>query len=109
MRIVTLTGFLVARSLDEADRISVLVPDYVRETLAEPGCLTCEVWRSRADPVRFALREVYAGQGAFEAHRSRIEGRPWGKATANVPSDLRITEGLAPASLKGDADEGRGA
>lgn len=93
MSTVTLTGFLIARTLEEADRISVLLPDHVAATRAEPGCLIFEVWRSRADPVRFAVREVFRDRAAFDAHQARTKESAWGKATVNVPRNYRITEG----------------
>lgn len=42
---VVLTGFLVCRSLEEADRVAGLLPEHVRLTRAEPGCLAFEVVR----------------------------------------------------------------
>ena len=57
---VILTGFMICRSLEEADRVAALLPDHIRLSRAEPGCKLFEVIRSMADPVRFAVREIYA-------------------------------------------------
>lgn len=92
---VTLTGFLICRSLEEADRVSQLLPDHVAATRAEPGCLSFEVWRSMADPVRFAVREVFRDRASLDAHRERMKGTPWAVATEGVVRDYRVTESPA--------------
>ncbi|MCV2869962.1 antibiotic biosynthesis monooxygenase [Defluviimonas sp. WL0002] len=87
---VILTGFLVCRSLEEADRVSHLLPDHIRLTRAEPGCLSFEVFRSMADPLRFAVREVFRDRAAFKAHQVRVQCSIWGRATRCIPRDYRI-------------------
>lgn len=89
---VTLTGFLICRSLEEADRVSALLPEHVRLTRAEPGCLGFEVFRSHADPVRFAVSEAFRDRAAFEAHQARAAGTIWARATKGIPRDYRIVE-----------------
>lgn len=89
---VVLTGFLICRSLDEADRVAALLPDHIRRTRAEPGCLTFEVLRSMADPVRFAVREIFDGRADFEAHLARVVQSDWGRATRGIPRDYMLTE-----------------
>ncbi len=88
---VTLRGFLICRSLEEADRVSAMLPDHIRATRAEPGCLTFEVLRSSADPVRFAVHEVFRDKAAFEAHQARIRGSAWWRATQNIPRDYKLS------------------
>jgi len=89
---IMLTGFLICRSLEEADRLSVLLPEHIRLTRAEPGCLKFEVFRSHADPVRFAVSEIFRDRDSFEAHQARAAGTPWAKASKGVPRDYKITE-----------------
>jgi quinol monooxygenase YgiN len=89
---VILTGFLICRSLDEADRVAALLPEHIRLTRAEPGCLVFEVIRSMADPCRFAVREVFAARADFDAHRARAQGSPWGRSTKGIPRDYVLTE-----------------
>lgn len=88
---VVLTGFLRCRTLEEADRVSLLLPEHVRLTRAEAGCLSFEVFRSMADPVCFAVREVFRDRAAFEAHQRRAAGSVWGRATRGIPRDYRIS------------------
>lgn len=90
---LTLTGFLICRSLEEADRVSYLLPEHIRLTRAELGCVRFEVWRSRADPVRYAVHEVFTSREAFEAHQARAGASEWGRATKGIPRDFHISEG----------------
>lgn len=89
---LTLTGFLICRSLEEADRAAALLPEHVRLTRAEPGCLLFEVLRSMSDPARFAVHEVYATRADFEAHQARAGASAWGQGTKGIPRDYQITE-----------------
>jgi len=88
---VRLSGFLLCRSLDEADRVSHLLADHVRLTRAEPGCLRFELLRSSADPTRFAVFEEFRDAEAFAAHRERASNSAWGRATRGIPRDYEIT------------------
>ena len=89
---VTLTGFLICRSLEEADRVSELLPQHIRLSRAELGCVRFEVWRSRSDPVRYAVYELYTNRETFEAHQKRSRDSEWFRATQHIPRDYRITE-----------------
>lgn len=89
---VALNGFLICRSLEEGDRVSELLPEHIRLTRAEPGCLRFEVFRSQSDPVRFAVSELFRDREAFEAHQARAAETTWARATKGIPRDYRITE-----------------
>jgi quinol monooxygenase YgiN len=88
---IVLTGFLICRSLEEADRVAALLPAHTEATLSEPGCVGFEVWRSMADPVRFAVKEVFRDRESFEAHRARLEASDWWRVTKDIPRDYRVT------------------
>jgi quinol monooxygenase YgiN len=88
---IVLTGFLICRSLDEADRVSALLPAHTAATLAEPGCIGFEVWRSMADPVRFAVKEVFRDRESFDAHQERTRASMWWSVTRDIPRDYRLT------------------
>ncbi len=90
---VTLRGFLICRSLEEADGVSAMLAGHIAATRAEPGCLVFEVLRSSADPVRFAVHEVFRDKAAFEAHQARIRRSDWWRATQHIPRDYKVTGG----------------
>lgn len=96
---VTLTGFMICRTLEEADRVSRLLAGHIAETRAEPGCLVFEVLRSMSDPVRFAVREVFVDRAAFDAHQTRLRTAPWGRATRGIPRDYVLTVGVEEAKF----------
>lgn len=72
--------------------VARLIPDHIRQSRAEPGCLTFEVVRSMADPVRFAILEIFTDRAAFEAHQARTRASDWWKATAQIPRRYDVTE-----------------
>jgi len=89
---VHLTGFLICRTLEESDRVSVYLPEHIRLTRAEPGCLRFEVMRSHADPVRFAVAETFRDRSAFEAHQTRAGESLWARITKGIPREYEIRE-----------------
>ncbi len=89
---LALSGFLICRSLDEADRVAGLLPEHIRLTRAEKGCLKFEVIRSMSDPCRFAVSEFIASRADFEAHGARAQASLWGRSTKSIPRDYVITE-----------------
>jgi quinol monooxygenase YgiN len=102
MTAITLAGFLVCRSLEEADRAALLLPEHIRLTRAEPGCLRFDVIRSMADPLRFAVFETFADRAAFDLHQTRTRASPWWQASRHIPRDYKIEEG--PLRIRRAAD-----
>ena len=47
-----------------------LVADLRKQTLAEPGCLGYDVFRSAEDPAQLLLLERYRDDAAIEIHRA---------------------------------------
>ena len=74
---VTLAGFLVCRSLEEADRVSQLLPEHIRLTRAEPGCLRFDILRDNDDPCKFFFCEVYRDEAARLSHRDTPQFGMW--------------------------------
>ncbi|WP_343115604.1 putative quinol monooxygenase [Ostreiculturibacter nitratireducens] len=89
---VTVTGFLICRSLEEADRAASLLPEHTRLTRAEAGCLRFEVFRSMSDPCRFAVHQIFASPEDYDAHRERTRASVWAKGTKGIIRELRISE-----------------
>jgi quinol monooxygenase YgiN len=87
-----LTGFLICDTMAEADRISHLVPEHIRLTRAEPGCLSFDIVRSHEDPARFAVREAFRDREAFEAHQARTRASAWWRETQTVRREFRTSE-----------------
>lgn len=92
---VSLSGFLICRTLEEADRVSELLREHIRLTRAEPGCLRFEVLRSHSDPTRFAVTETFRDRAAFEAHQARTATTIWARATKGITREYEISEETA--------------
>ena len=91
MSTVTVSGFLIAPTLADADRASELLPEHIRLSRAEPGCLTFEVERSQSDPIRFALFEVFRDEEAFTAHQARTRASAWWTETTGFERDFAVS------------------
>ena len=50
----------------------------------EPGCLRFDVCAVEGDPHRFVLYELYADDGAFEAHRAAPHFAVWREVAGRV-------------------------
>lgn len=89
---ITLTGHLICADATEADIVRKHLPEHVRLTRAEAGCLSFNVLPT-ADPLVWQVDESFSDAAAFEAHQARTRASIWHRATAHVKRDFR-TEGL---------------
>ena len=88
---ILVTGYLRARPGD-ATLIGRLLPDLIRLSRAEPGCLRFEVVPSAKLPGAWELDEAFADRAAFEAHQARTRASVWGRETAHIERDFAVTE-----------------
>ena len=88
---VTVSGFLIAPTLEASDRASEVLPDHIRLSRAEHGCLKFEVERSQSDPARFALFEVFRDQEAYAAHQARTRASLWWTVTSGFERDFSVS------------------
>lgn len=83
MSTITVFGFI---SIPEADLKAVLqaLPEHIKLTLAEPGCLTFSVTPSNIDPRRYEVYEEFVDQQAFDYHQQRSLASEWAVVSKNV-------------------------
>lgn len=86
---VRLKGRLVCRSEAEVETVRAHLPDHIRLTRAEPGCLSFDVLAS-GDPLIWLVEECFRDTEAFAFHQNRTRGSAWWAATAGIPRDYRI-------------------
>ena len=86
---VRLTGRLICATAEQAARVAAHLPDHIRLTRAEPGCLSFEVLPT-ADPLVWSVAEHFTDRAAFDAHQSRAGASLWARATAGIRRDFRI-------------------
>jgi len=91
---VHLTGQLRCASRHEADLVRRHLPEHLRLTRAEPGCLAFDV-APTDDPLVWRVEEAFADRAAFRAHQRRTRASAWWTATATIAREYRNT-GLDP-------------
>lgn len=87
---VHLTGKLICASEAQAAIVREYLPEHIRLTLAEPGCLEFEV--THAGAMTWDVTEVFADRAAFEAHRARVRASTWGRVTAGIAREYQLRE-----------------
>lgn len=87
---VYLTGKLICASEEQAAIVREYLPEHIRLTLAEPGCLEFEV--SHAGAMTWDVYEVFADQRAFELHQARVRASTWGMVTAGIAREYQRRE-----------------
>jgi quinol monooxygenase YgiN len=87
---ITLTGHLICTSAAEVALIRAYLPEHIRLSRAEAGCLSFEVSET-ADPLVWTVRETFTDQAAFEAHQARTRASDWFRATASIQRAYSVT------------------
>lgn len=91
---VRLTGQLICASAVEVEIVRTHLPEHIRLTRAEPGCLAFTVEQTTADPLIWRIEERFVDKVAFSHHQSRTRASVWWAATAGIVRDYEII-GLA--------------
>lgn len=96
---VTLSGFIIVPEESLAEIESEL-PNHIRLTRQEPGCLSFEVSQSPSDRHRFDVHEVFDNRAAFDLHQQRVRSSRWGQITTNVERHYEVREAPAVVAVK---------
>jgi quinol monooxygenase YgiN len=92
-RVVSLNGWLICASDEEAARGRANLPQHLALTRAEPGCLSLELVQH--GPLIWRVEEQFCDRAAFVAHQERTRGSAWYKATAAIRRGYQIKGGEA--------------
>lgn len=86
---VKLVGTL---ALPDARRAAVIdaLPDHIRLTRAEPGCLRFDV---DIQQCQLFVDELFVDEAALHAHQDRIRGTHWESVSAGLKRDYTVTQG----------------
>ena len=87
---IHVTGTLTCAAAEEADLVRQHLPEHIRLSRAEPGCLSFEVTQT-ADPLIWTVEESFTDRAAFDAHQTRTKASPWFAATAHIAREYQIT------------------
>ncbi|MEI3807472.1 MULTISPECIES: putative quinol monooxygenase [Agrobacterium] len=87
---VRLRGFLRCLSTDDIELVRRHLPEHLRLTRAEPGCISFEVSETD-DPLIWQVEELFADRAAFDFHQQRTRASEWFTVTSAIPRDYEIT------------------
>lgn len=92
---IHLSGQLICETMDQADIVRHYLPDHIRLTRAEAGCLAFDVVQT-ADPLIWTVTERFVDEAAFALHQNRTRASAWWQATAQIARAFQITGLHAP-------------
>ncbi|WP_333899777.1 putative quinol monooxygenase [Agrobacterium pusense] len=87
---VRLRGFLRCLSKDDVELVRRHLPEHLRLTREEPGCISFEVSETD-DPLIWRVEELFADRAAFDFHQQRTRASEWFMGTSVIPRDYEIT------------------
>ncbi|WP_332305270.1 putative quinol monooxygenase [Rhizobium sp. GR12] len=90
MGAVSLSGFLRCASAADVQLVEAHLPDHLRLTRAEPGCISFDVSQTD-DPLIWRVEELFMDRAAFDFHQQRTRSSEWFAATSAIPRDYNIT------------------
>lgn len=85
---IRLSGTLTCNA-SELETVRSALPEQIRLSRAEPGCLEFEIRESA--PGVFNLSEEFMDQAAFEAHLTRTRASTWWQLTAHMPRNFKVS------------------
>ena len=80
---VTLEGYIVV-SNSNLPQVLQELPNHIKFTKAEEGCLLSSVSQRSDEPNIFNVFEEFSDKAAFDAHQERVRRSVWGRVAANV-------------------------
>jgi len=103
--LTTLSGHLICISAAERAAVLAHLPDHIRQTMREPGCLYFDVAQS-TDPMVWSVNEAFATRADFKAHQARTASSPWASATMGIRRDYAVERGNPEVRPESPSDTG---
>lgn len=88
---IQLTGRLLCKSAEETALVRRYLPEHIRLTKEETGCLRFEV-KETDDPLIWSVEELFSSQETFDTHQARTKASVWGKETRAIAREYAIAE-----------------
>jgi len=89
--VTRLTGRLICANADEARIVADYLPEHVRLSRAEPGCLRFDATPTD-DPLIWQVDEEFVNEAAFEAHQTRNRASLWWERSQAIRRDFKRTD-----------------
>ena len=87
---VHLTGRLICATEQQADVVRRHLPDHIRLTKDEAGCLSFDITPTD-DPLVWTVAECFVDQVAFAFHQRRTRASIWWAKTGHIRRDFAVT------------------
>ena len=88
-------GVILTGSLDVPDEdienVKAHLPTHIILSRGECGCVSFDVSVDPENPNRYLVNEEFTTQAAFNAHQARVKSSEWGRATAHLKRQYKIT------------------
>ena len=88
---IQLTGKLICKTLDESEAVRRFLPEHIRLTKNEPGCVSFNVLET-SDPLIWTVDKLFVDQKSFDAHQVRTKQSRWAAETAAIVRQYEIQE-----------------
>lgn len=88
---VVLHGVLRCADTAQAEIVRRHLPEHIRLSRAEAGCLHFDVTQD-ADPLVWTVSERFTTRAAFDAHQRRVKASAWGQATNGIMRSYEVTD-----------------
>jgi len=88
---VALHGVLRCADAAQAEIVRRHLPEHIRLSRAESGCLQFDVTQD-ADPLVWTVSERFTTRDAFDAHQRRVKASAWGQATNGIMRSYEVTD-----------------
>ncbi|WP_417818048.1 putative quinol monooxygenase [Tritonibacter scottomollicae] len=86
---VRLSGRLLCATLADVALVKAKLPEHIRLTRNEPGCVSFEV-RQTDDPLIWSVEECFTDPAAFDLHQTRSRASDWWRATQHIPREYEV-------------------
>ncbi|MDR7125269.1 antibiotic biosynthesis monooxygenase [Pseudotabrizicola sp. 4114] len=88
---IRLKGHLICMTEAEAQTVRDHLPEHIRLTRLEPGCLSFDVAQTD-DPLIWDVHESFRTRDDFDAHQTRTRESRWFEATRQILRDFRVED-----------------
>ena len=81
---IRVAGRLLLSQTSDVELVERLLPEHIRLSREEPGCISFVVTRSATDPLVYEVEEEFVSHEAFEIHQKRTKASVWGTETSHL-------------------------
>lgn len=88
---IRLTGQLICQTMQQAETVAQHLPDHIRLSRAEVGCISFDV-QPTDNPLVWQVDETFTDQAAFDLHQQRTRASAWWTVTAAITRDFKVLD-----------------